>query len=83
MSLTDVLPVEPGDPDHRATELPAPAAARRCERGQRVVGGEDPARRSAVPREELCGTVVMTTAPHAPARKRPGGELAAVGALAP
>ena len=46
MSLTEVLPVEPGDPDHAAAELLAPGAGERLQRGQRLGGSEHPTRAS-------------------------------------
>ena len=47
MSLTDVLPVEPVIPTSGQPISRRQARARACRRAQRVVGGEDPARRRA------------------------------------
>ena len=68
MSFTDVLPTDPVIPTTGQPSSRRQARARRLERGERIVGGQDPAadRRSAVPSEERARSG-STTTPQAPA----------------
>ena len=82
MSFADVLPTEPVIPTTRHPSSRRHARRQALERGQRVVGGQDPARAArAVPSEEA-STGVIDDDPPSTGVQRLGGELAAVGALA-